>query len=732
MTTDTIEISFADDFFEQIRSLDPSDYKRVMTAVDDLRRNPDSPGLRLKALRGPLKGFMSIRAAQDLRVLLERRGNAFLVLTGGSRADVYKKAENGRLLVNPNTGFIGFVSPESPRAHEAPAVAVETEERKPRPFDHWSSQELAALPLAAGAADQLRSLVSEDDFFSLDLNEADQEMAFEIIELTPEQWDARQHATPEQAEALANEDRDRLVDAVARFGAQAGLSPFLSGDELERLLTAPIEEWMLFLHPDQRSVVDRHYNGPARVRGSAGTGKTVVLLHRAAALADRYDPQTSDDGGQILVTTFIRSLPPVLEHLYRRLPNSRPGAIEFTNVDKLAYRVCAEAGERPSLDGRAVEAARAAAWKHVVSDASALQRLGITEAYVSEEVTAVIKGRGIADLDSYLMAKRTGRRLQLGDAARREVWAFAEAWNEGLRKRGVVDFADVVLRARDLARARETPAYRCALVDEAQDLTLAGLQLIRSLVNGPEGDRPDGLFLAGDGAQRIYPGGFTLRQAGVEVRGRTTVLKVNYRNTSEVLGAALATTGADVVEDLAEEFSREDDAGDTLRHGHRPLLLVATDDANQADLIGAQIDELVGDESNGISSGDVAVICPSNRLAKAMQTELKARHIPTMDLNDYDGVPNASIKVGTHHRVKGLEFKAVILSDITEGVFPRTKPTQVSDEEWAEKEAAANAELFVAMTRARDRLVVTCVRNPSPMLEGAFDQFEVSESPPAA
>jgi hypothetical protein len=604
-------------------------------------------------------------------------------------------------------------------------------------FMAWTDDELAGFGFGPLVVQHLRKLEDRDALLELadDLPEADFEKAFNLLAFghpdgeagAAVKRDAEPEALPEAEPPTPTEDDVELEKQIQDPYAGAWFTR-MEPEQLEALLAAPIEDWMLFLHPDQRSVVRRNFNGPARVRGSAGTGKTVVVLHRAAELARRYDPHSTDDGGRILVTTFIKSLPPVLEHLYKRLPDARPQLVRFINVDKLAYEVCRDGQQTPSIDPRAVEAACATAWKQVNTPDGPLRRLGVTEQYATEEVTSVIKGRGIAELDSYLSAKRTGRKLQLSEGARRQMWDFHLAWDEGLAQRGVQDFADIILRARDIARARPTSTFRAALIDEAQDLTLAGLQLIRALVNGPDPDRTDGLFLAGDGAQRIYPGGFTLRQAGVNVRGRTTVLNVNYRNTAEVLAVALATTGADSVDDLEEQFTREEDAGQTQRHGPVPELLIADDDTAQYELVAQKITATVDDASNGVDSGDIAVLCPSNKIAKAVRSALRDHHIPTLDLNDCDGVPSSSVKVGTHHRVKGLEFKAVVLTDLTDGVFPRTRPGHVTADEWADQEATTLAALFVAMTRARDQLTLTCVVHPSPLLEGAFDRLEVVEA----
>jgi superfamily I DNA/RNA helicase len=443
----------------------------------------------------------------------------------------------------------------------------------------------------------------------------------------------------------------------------------------------------------------------------------VVLLHRAAALTRRY----REPADRILVTTYIKSLPPVLEHLVRRLPVGDPDRIDFVNVDKLAHRICTEAGQRPRLDGQKVDAAFAAAWRSVVTPGSPIERAGLTRAYVRDEITSVIKGRGILDLDAYLDVRRTGRRTQFGDPLRQQVWALREAWDEAMRSRGVEDFHDVVLRARTIARTRPGPTYRAALIDEAQDLTLVALQLVRSLVNGPGGDRPDGLFIAGDGAQRIYPGGFTLRQAGVEVRGRTAVLRTNYRNTVEVIGAAMAVAGAEEVEDLDEDYLRGEEAAEARRDGAPVELIQAGDEAGEMQALVARLRTLLdGDDTLG--PGDVAVCASTNSRARSVRQALETAGFGVQDLADYRGQANHLVKVGTHHRVKGLEFKVVFLPGLSDGAFPHPRQPGVDDREHAEQRARDLSALFVAMTRARDRLVLSSGGDPSPVLEPVLDR----------
>ncbi|MGI8754254.1 MAG: UvrD-helicase domain-containing protein [Acidimicrobiales bacterium] len=424
---------------------------------------------------------------------------------------------------------------------------------------------------------------------------------------------------------------------------------------------------MIFLHPDQRFVVDRHYEGPARIRGSAGTGKTVVALHRAAALVRRFESE-GDGNERVLFTTFIKSLPPVFEELYGRLPSARPDdAIDFCHIDKLAHRICSEAGDRPIVDPRKVDATFAAAVRAILPEPP------VSREYLREEITQVIKGRGITNVDAYLALERTGRRTPFGEVVRRQVWAVKERWDADLRAVDVVDFPDIVLRARGHARRRRNPTYRAAIIDEAQDLTLVGLGLVRSLVNGPGGvDRSDGLLVVGDGAQRIYAGGFTLRQAGVEVRGRTTVLRTNYRNSSQIIGTAMAVAGREEVDDLGETFARGDAPALVERSGERPVLVLCkapgAGAGEEADWIAREITRLSG--AGDLDLGDVVVATSTNVRAEEIERRLQAAGVATINLRRYTGKPVDKVKVGTYFRVKGLEFKAVFLAAWGWPTFP--------------------------------------------------------------
>lgn len=714
-----MEIGFSDEFISRVNRLGSTDVKRVWTAVDKFRQDPSHPSLNFHPIQGDTsRRLHSLRASDDVRVLVVRQGAVHLLVDADHHDKLYQRADRLRFVANPATGFIGLLSLDKA---EHPPVHAERDALADRAgvFDRWTTTDLSDAGFDAGEIDVLRACKTEDDLLKGALDEETTLRAIEILELTPDEW--RTPSLDPTADA-----EDRLRRAIVQHGAMAGISPLFTPDEVARIAAAPIEDWMIFLHPDQQSAAQRRYDGPARVRGSAGTGKTVVALHRAVALAKRFVEEGRSN--PILFTTFIRTLPPVLEQLYLRLPGAIPGAVHFVNVDKLANKVCRDAGDYLTIDSSANDAAFASAWHRVATPDTALALSGLTRGYLRDEITAVIKGRGLRTVEEYLGVERTGRGTRLHEPLRRQVWELGLEWDRQMAQRGSVDFADVVIRARDYARALPSPQYAAAIVDEAQDLSLAGLQLVRALVNGPDGlDRPDGLLLVGDGAQRIYPGGFTLRQAGVEVRGRTTVLRRNYRNRPEIVAAAMAVAGDRLVDDLGDQYKRgEAEALPVRSSGLKPILVVCGGLADEVRYISQRLRDLV--DRRAVSYGDAAVCAATNQQVAEVRALLEETGIPTQPLDRYEGKPTNQVKLGTHHRAKGLEFKLVFLPRLGENEFPRKRPAGQSDDEYSEEISRSISQLFVAMTRARDGLVLLASAGPSSALANGIEHFEIVES----
>ena len=251
------------------------------------------------------------------------------------------------------------------------------------------------------------------------------------------------------------------------------------------------------------------------------------------------------------------------------------------------------------------------------------------------------------------------------------------------------DFPDVVRVARDLARERRESTYESAIVDEGQDFTLVGLQFVQALVT-PAGraDTPNGLFIVGDGAQKIYPGGFTLAQASIDVRGNSSVLRVNYRNSREIIAAAMACTGSEEVNDLGDSYRRGDDEvrGVTTREGVKPCLVRGGDLGGQIRYVAETAKRLA--ESAGLDFGDIGVLAPTNGLADQAQGGLRAMSLACQSLQSFDGTSTNRIKTGTFKRAKGLEFKVVFLLGLGADSFPGPRRYWQTAEEHEERQGA--------------------------------------------
>ncbi|MEV6905703.1 UvrD-helicase domain-containing protein [Amycolatopsis sp. NPDC051071] len=483
----------------------------------------------------------------------------------------------------------------------------------------------------------------------------------------------------EQAERRLRDYRPLTVQLPDRGPEAAGLldATELIEDQLGAAQRRPFDSWLTFLHPRQNAIVKRDYAGPARISGPAGTGKTVVALHRLRHLARLST-------GPLLFTTYVHSLPSVIKTAFDRLAPELEGRAEFTNLHAWVRRFLAERNVPVNVDRRKIDTAFSFAW---MAYREQLQILEPSVDYWRTELDRVIKGRGISTLDGYLAAARRGRILRLNASQKEHVWGLYEHYQRGLADKGVHDYNDLIElgRAELVKRPLETP-YAAVVVDEVQDIPLCGLRLLRELA----GDGPNKLLLVGDGQQQVYPGGWRLSDAGIPVQGRGEILKVNYRNRAEVLGFAQRFDATNRVDDLdgadgvALRAAESASAGGTT----------ATWRGASRDLPDALVSAVRG---LPVRRDHSALIVFHHKDLSRCTEILRAANIPTLALENYTGEADGKLKIGTVHRAKGLDFQAVlVLENTLEGV------TGSQAEE--ERRELRGRQHLVAATRARDFL----------------------------
>jgi superfamily I DNA/RNA helicase len=501
-----------------------------------------------------------------------------------------------------------------------------------------------------------------------------------------------------------------LVSAMERTPGQVA---FVSGqEELQRILAHPFAAWRTFLHPSQRKIAHKAaYSGPAQVTGGAGTGKTVTALHRAAFLAQRAAmsaPETSPGqaGPPILLTTFTRNLAEALDAQIALLvedPAVR-GRIEVLNVDRLAYRLVAQARGAPVIaDDRGVRQR----WADAAADAG----LAFTPVFLLHEWEQVIIGQDLSTEQAYLTCVRAGRGRPLSKAQRSQVWQAAERVTAELTAAGQSTHMQLANEATHLLRETGQTLYRHVIVDEAQDLHPAQWRLLRGAV--PPG--PDDLFIAADPHQRIYDNRISLASLGIQVRGRSRRLTVNYRTTEEILAWAVPLLGVAPVTGLDGEV-------DTLlgyrspMHGRRPQIHQAATREEELTALTKRIHTWL---DAGIEPHAIGVAARATYLARNARDVLKAAGIRTVSLGSRD-TKNA-VRAGTMHGMKGLEFSAVAVIGVEQGVVPSPPAVTPASEDPLAHDQDLQRErcvLFVACTRARDHLYVSYAGAPSPFLGG--------------
>jgi AAA domain/UvrD-like helicase C-terminal domain/Nuclease-related domain len=464
--------------------------------------------------------------------------------------------------------------------------------------------------------------------------------------------------------------------------------------QVAAVVKAPaLEEWMAFLDPEQARLVRRSFNGPSRIRGAVGTGKTIVGLHRAAYLA-RTQP------GIVLVTSFVSTLPAAQASLMQRLAPDIRERIEFVGTQSFAKRLLSDRGVRANLQPSIADAEFEIVWR-TIGKPGLLGGIEPKSTYWEDEIDHVIKGRGITTFEEYAEVDRTGRLRGLSLEQRRAMWELFTAYQARMLARGAHDEADIILMAEQSLRDEPLDRYAAVIVDEAQDLSASMIRMLHHLV----GDKPDGLTLIGDYKQSIYPGGFTLGEVGISLAGRGVVLNTNYRNTVEILRFAESLfSGGDFIDIEGDRKSSVDDV-DVPRSGPAPLLVRFTNRAAHDIEIPRRVRALVADD--GVDYGDIGILALTTFGVRAAIASLQKANIPVLELTHFDGRPVNAVKVGTIKRAKGLEFKQVLLVQVPANLLPGEHDLVPSQEgAAAEHTGLQKRELYVAMTRARDGLWV--------------------------
>lgn len=689
-----MDFRIADTFTDSLARLTGDEQKAVKTTAFDLQMNPASPGMSFHKLdKAKDKNFWSVRVSSDIRLIVHKTTGSLLLCYVDHHDKAYDWAMRRKLETHPKTGAAQLVEIRETVKEVIVPVYVQAEFPAPRKapksplFADKSDDELLGYGVPAEWLDDVRS-ATEDTLLAL-ADHLPAEAAEALLELAT----GGKPRVPEPV--LPTVSPFEHPDAQRRFRVMTNV------EELQRALDFPWEKWTVFLHPEQRQWVERDYTGPARISGSAGTGKTIVALHRAVHLA-RTHPEA-----RVLLTTFSDTLANALHTKLKRLIGSEPRLAERIDVHSLnaiglrLYK--SHCGPVNLASREAVRELLGEASKAVAGHKFSLH-------FLVTEWEQVVDAWQLETWESYRDVARLGRKTRLPEAQRTILWSIFEKVRAGLTERKLTTHAGLFTAlASALAKSKHLP-FDFAVVDEAQDISVAHLRFFAAL----GADKPNALFFAGDLGQRIFQQPFSWKSLGVDIRGRSRNLRINYRTSHQIRQQADRLLGPEVADVDGNSEIRSDTV--SVFNGPPPVIRVVKSEAEESTSVGAWIAE---QSRAGVLPHEFGVFVRSAAQMDRAQAAVKASGLPFKILDEHVETASGHVSISTMHLAKGLEFRAVVVMACDDEIIPLQERIETVGDD-ADLQEVYDTErhlLYVACTRARDHLLVTGVEPASEFLD---------------
>lgn len=504
-------------------------------------------------------------------------------------------------------------------------------------------------------------------------------------------------------EALATDPSNPLTDPFTVF-KRATL------DQLEDLCKGKIQDLFLELAPEQTGYVERVGTGPTLLRGVAGSGKSTIGVYRAIKLAQQ--------GHKVLLITYNPILKQVLKNLVVALVGSIPPTLDLMHFQEWCLSILHTANLSPVLRNQQQQSQDLQSAINTVARSNAAPILKRDLEFFAQEFRWVIKGFGISHQDEYLKAPRYGRKQALSRLARSTVWEVYQAYLR-LIPPNQVDEGDIAREAsRIIEAAPGLVAYDHVIIDEAQDLSPVELSLLHKTLDVTKGS----VLLLGDAAQSIAARGFTWKQIGWDMRGRSFTLRINYRNTKEVV---------QVAHDLIQRNQHLIEQGELIpiesvrKTGPKPIVLVFGQEHEEIAFLIEQI--TIYRQENQMRLRDISILATHPKVAQQYATALNTKGIPNDLWLSEEGqidILEESVKITTISLAKGLEFPVVFLVGMHQTYLPALR-ANLEDEEQVIESERQRMRLYVGLTRSAEMLFILSNRSQMALLVGELNHVEL-------
>lgn len=712
----SVRVAMGDDFLLAFSRLPKTAQKKAREFVEKFRSNPTSPGLNYEKIHASTDpNLRSLRLHQDYRaiVLKPDEGNTYILLWVDKHDDAYTWAQDRVCSIHPTTGVIQVlenqsIAPPQLVPEEPVSRPAETKKRANLPgiFDPYTNDELSEIGVPESVIAIVRDIRAESELDQIESKLPTD--AFEALFYLAISGSIEETKREVGIETPLKVDQNDFSAALDRAGAKRKFVVLSDSDEMEKILSYPLDRWRTFLHPSQRRIVEMNANGPVRVLGGAGTGKTVVAIHRAKWLAEHVCSKSE----RVLFTTFTKNLAAdIMQNLRKICSHETLQKIEVRNLDAWASRLMSGRGKknrRIDFEGKQTREL----WEEALTFSPADCPLDENE--IESEWKYVIQAHGIRQEQDYIRASRIGMGKPLNRVKRKELWPVFEECIALQKEAGICEPIDALRMARELIETQNVMLdYRAVVVDEAQDFSIEAFKLVNAIVPQIRAENGNNLFIVGDAHQRLYGHKVILSHCGINIRGRSRKLRINYRTSEETKKWATSILQECAVDDL--DGGLDDQKGyRSLFHGEHPIIEACGNDEEQVDVIQAHISNLV---EQGAQPETICVVARTNRLCDSLGKALSEKgHIThKVSAGESEGGQKEGLRIATMHRVKGIEFDHMILSHMEAQCWGNHSGPTIED----------RCLIYVAATRARKSVLVT---SAGEMLSGLKRSLDSSHS----
>jgi len=705
-------VAISRQFFDAFAKIPRAQQMKVTHFIDKFEQAPDSPSINYEQISDfKDKNLRSVRIDLDYRAIVLRpdQGNVFVLMYVDHHDAAYRWARNKVARINPDSGGLQVIDVESVSelSSEVQKSSKSKTELPPR-FDKIKDKQLLRLGVPSEFLPVVRAARTDLDVEKLCSQLPDE--ASDALYMLAAGYEVSQvYSEVDKTDEPVTVDTQDFVAALTAPDSMRSFWVVEDESELAAALAAPLEHWRVFLHPSQRKIVTNpKLNGPARVLGGAGTGKTVVAMHRAKWLMEF---KFTDRQDRILFTTFTANLAADIKANLAKI--CRPEdmeKIEVVNIDKWVFDYLKRNGYKRDL---ATDKVSDEFWELAYSLAPEEPNFDLQ--FYREEWEKVIQPNGVTDKAGYLKVSRAGRGVSLTRKDRDAMWVMFEEYRELLTRKGLKEITDATRDARQLLEKQgDVLPYKAVVVDEAQDMGPETFKLIRQIMKHQ--DDVAQIFIVGDAHQRIYGRQTTLSSCGINIRGRARKLKINYRTTEETRRWAVHLLKDMTVDDLDGDL-------DDLK-GYQSKLHGSSPDVKSFGTFEEEVDfvcsAIKSPQDGGVSPSDIFLVGRDDRVLERYDRALRDHGFAVYRLRR--SVPDernvGGLRLATMHRVKGLQFEYVFLVQINDRIVPpdHLLSKATNDVSRREIEQQERRLLHVAATRAKREVTVTSFGTPSKLL----------------